>query len=94
MYGEKSAGQQYDARNEAYDMRLGASTHLTNECGPSVNQGAMTGGLRRSNVRQRIERTLMEAQNTYQRAAAAQRAKDIIDAHPEFAELLDALDQF
>ena len=45
-------------------------------------------------VRERINRTLREAQNTYERAGAAQRAKELIEKHPEVAELLDLLNRF
>lgn len=58
--------------------------------------GAATGGtigpLR--SIRGRIDRALAEADGIYRRAVAAQRAKQIIDQHPEFAELLDALNEF
>ncbi len=50
--------------------------------------------LRRSPVRERIYEALAQSQRANQRAEAAQRALSIIDAHPEFADLLDALEQF
>lgn len=42
-------------------------------------------------IRERIDRALYAAQHTSRRAAIAHRAKQIIDQHPEFAELLDLL---
>jgi hypothetical protein len=42
-------------------------------------------------IRERIDRALYAAQQTSRRAAVAHRAKQIIDQHPEFAELLDLL---
>lgn len=50
--------------------------------------------LRRTPVRERAYQALADADRSNQRAQAAQRALSIIEAHPEFAELLDALDQF
>lgn len=50
--------------------------------------------LRRAPIRERAYRALHEAQRANQRAESAQRALSIIEQHPEFAELLDALEQF
>jgi hypothetical protein len=54
-----------------------------NSCGPDSP--------RRAGIRERIEQALYANDRTRQRAAIAIRAKQIIDQHPEFAELLDLL---
>lgn len=48
----------------------------------------------RNSIRRRVERTIAEFEGSIKRAGAAQRVKQIIDAHPEFAELLDLLGEF
>lgn len=78
--------------------RVDRATEAVNQCiTPTTqagNYGAVSGGLKSTSIRHRIERTLIEAQSAYERAASAQRAKEIIAQHPEFAELLDALNRF
>lgn len=66
---------------------------------PTLNRalaGEMGAGpiRRNASIRQRIDATLREGERTYARMEAAQRARLIIDAHPEFADLLDALGEF
>lgn len=82
-YGEEYAKMERESRPNDRD-----------QCaeGPSVTKaGAIQ---RHSSIAGRIDRTLREAQSTYERAAAAQRAKELIEKHPEFAELLDLLNRF
>lgn len=50
--------------------------------------------LRPSSLRERVHRALAEGESNMRRLEAAHRAKQIIDEHPEFAELLDLLGQF
>lgn len=89
MDRERELRQRQAEREQAVNYGTQASA-------PSMQAGALgcydtAKSPYRLTTRDRIERTLREAQSTYERAAAAQRAKEIIDAHPEFAELLDAL---
>jgi hypothetical protein len=49
--------------------------------------------VRQGSIRERIDRALSVAEYTSKRAAIAYRAKQIIDQHPEFAELLDLLNE-
>jgi hypothetical protein len=77
--------QQYDARKEY--AGIGAMT-------PTMAAGGYGEPLRRTPIRQRIELALVDGDRAMRRADAAHRAKVVLDAHPEFAELLDALDQF
>jgi hypothetical protein len=53
-----------------------------------------SGDVPRRSIRRRIDEALLAAEHTARRAEAAYRAKNIIDQHPEFAELLEALNEF
>lgn len=90
MYGDESA----KAKVEQEHVRL---RRQEAQAGNAVNQCASDGGLgrlRQSGIRQRIEQTLAVAEIQFRRMNAAQRAKQIIDQHPELAELLDLLNEF
>ena len=84
-YGEKYADMEREKLNQLKPQ---------DEYGPSVNMGAQQIGLYRPSIQDRINRTLAQVQSTYERAGAAQRAKEIIEKNPEFAELLDLLERF
>lgn len=83
-YGEQYADVELEQRIGQLKQR--------DECAKSATP--TTTGLYGSSIADRIHRTLREAQSTYDRAAAAQRAKELIEKHPEFAELLDLLSRF
>lgn len=51
-------------------------------------------GLGRRPIMRRIEDALQQGHFAQQRAEKARRAMEIVGAHPEFAELLDLMDQF
>lgn len=88
MYGDESA----KAKVEQEHVRL---RRQEAQAGNAVNQCASDGGLgRRFGIRERIEQTLAGAEIQFRRMNAAQRAKQIIDQHPELAELLDLLNEF
>jgi hypothetical protein len=58
------------------------------------NKAAYGAPYQPAGVRARAEKTLIEAQNTYERAQAAQRTIEILNKHPEFGELLDLIGRF
>jgi hypothetical protein len=57
-------------------------------------RGGYDSGIRRSTLRDRIDQTLAEFDYVSARATAALDAKRIIDANPEFADLLDLINRF
>jgi hypothetical protein len=68
-----------------------------NECAQAEsygNLGRLARPLRRAPIQQRIHEAIYAADVANEKAAAAQRAKNILDRIPELGELLDALDQF
>lgn len=89
MYGEKQAQREYEVGLNKGLVGGGQPMQATAACYDEVAKSP-----RRTSIRERINRTIREAENVIGRAQAAQRAQAIIDAHPEFAELLDALNEF
>jgi hypothetical protein len=88
--------QERAAEQRNYLKNAGCAPQYAAEKGYDTAKTGMLGGAseRRSNIRQRIAQTLVGAEENLRRAHAARRAQEIIDAHPEFAELLDLLNEF
>jgi len=84
MFRDEDRVRQQAVAGTYYDQcERGAAV---NETTKSISESAY-----RNSIRRRVERTIAEFDTHVRRAGVAQRVKQIIDTHPEFAELLDLL---
>ena len=91
MYGDERA--QVSAKD--YELKEWARKNQCEASTPGIGaRGGVAFGSARTPIRLRIEQALQDANGAVRRAEAANRARNIIEQHPEFAELLDALNEF
>lgn len=97
MYVDEKLKMAKEYERKAWERQQQAGQPMAESAGPLLgSDSAFIGAAPRNRtpIRYRIEQALQGANSVLRRAEAAQRAKNIIDQHPELAELLDALNEF